>query len=129
MSLVIHRKLLLTALICLLLYQVGTWITVVAGAVWGAGAALIVAIVSYFCARLAKRGANSTLWFILPTLLFTGVPLCITVWRLFTTEADWMDAGLDLVPLLVGFVVPVTLLSVVYLDLRKKTLLADARSQ
>ncbi len=129
MSLVIHRKLLLTALICLLLYQVGTWITVVAGAVWGAGAALIVAIVSYFCARLAKRGANSTLWFILPTLLFTGVPLCITVWRLFNTEADWMDAGLDLVPLLVGFVVPVTLLSVVYLDLRKKTLLADARSQ
>ncbi len=129
MSLVIHRKLLLTALICLLLYQVGTWITVVAGAVWGAGAALIVAIVSYFCARLAKRGANSTLWFILPTLLFTGVPLCITVWRLFNTEADWMDAGLDLVPLLVGFVVPVTLLSVVYLDLRKKTLLADARSE
>lgn len=128
MSLVIHRKLLLTALICLLLYQVGTWITVVAGAVWGAGAALVVAIVSYFCARLAKRGANSTLWFILPTLLFTGVPLCIKVWRLFNTEADWMDAGLDLVPLLVGFVVPVALLSVVYLDLRKKTLLADAHS-
>jgi len=128
MSLVIHRKLLLTALICLLLYQVGTWITVVAGAVWGAGAALVVAIVSYFCARLAKRGANSTLWFILPTLLFTGVPLSIKVWRLFNTEADWMDAGLDLVPLLVGFVVPVALLSVVYLDLRKKTLLADAHS-
>lgn len=129
MSLVIHRKLLLTALICLLLYQVGTWITVVAGAVWGAGAALVVAIVSYFCARLAKRGANSTLWFILPTLLFTGVPLCIKVWRLFNTEADWMDAGLDLVPLLVGFVVPVALLSVVYLDLRKKTLFKDAHSQ
>lgn len=128
MSLVIHRKLLLTALICLLLYQVGTWITVVAGAVWGAAAALVVAIVSYFCARLAKRGANSTLWFILPTLLFTGVPLCIKVWRLFNTEADWMDAGLDLVPLLVGFVVPVAVLSVVYLDLRKKTLLADAHS-
>lgn len=47
MSLAINRKMILAAIICLLLYQVGTWITFVAGAVWGAGAAVIVAVVSY----------------------------------------------------------------------------------
>jgi hypothetical protein len=33
-----------------------------------------------------------------------------------------VDNLIDLVPLLVGFVIPVILLSAVYLDLRKKTL-------
>ena len=68
MSLSFNRKIILTAIICLLLYQVGTWITVIAGAVWGAGAAVVVAVVSYVCARMTKRGATSTIWFLIPTL-------------------------------------------------------------
>jgi hypothetical protein len=120
MSLSFNRKIILTAIICLLLYQVGTWITVIAGAVWGAGAAVIVAVVSYVCARLAKRGATSTIWFLIPTLLFTVVPLLAKAWSLFTSQTGIVDALIDLVPLLVGFVIPVGLLSTVYLDLRKK---------
>lgn len=123
MPLLIHQRLTLTAIICLLLYQVGTWITVLAGAVWGAGAAIIVAVVSYACARLAKRGATSTTWFLLPTLLFTVIPLLAKGWRLFTSQTGMVDILVELVPLLVGFVIPVALLSAVYLDLRKKTLL------
>lgn len=124
MSMAMHRKLILTALICLLLYQVGIWITMIAGAVWGAGAAIVVAVVSFVCARLAKRGATSTIWFLIPTLLFTVIPLLAKAWSLFTSQTGLMDALVDLVPLLVGFVIPVGLLSVVYLDLRKKTLLS-----
>jgi hypothetical protein len=120
MSLSFNRKIILTAIICLLLYQVGTWITVIAGAVWGAGAAVVVAVVSYVCARLAKRGATSTIWFLIPTLLFTVVPLLAKAWSLFTSQTGIVDALVDLVPLLVGFVIPVGLLSTVYLDLRKK---------
>lgn len=120
MSLSFNRKIILTAIICLLLYQVGTWITVIAGAVWGAGAAVVVAVVSYVCARLAKRGATSTIWFLIPTLLFTVVPLLAKAWSLFTSQTGIVDAMVDLVPLLVGFVIPVGLLSTVYLDLRKK---------
>jgi len=120
MSLSFNRKIILTAIICLLLYQVGTWITVIAGAVWGAGAAVVVAVVSYVCARLAKRGATSTIWFLIPTLLFTVVPLLAKAWSLFTSQTGIVDALVDLVPLLVGFVIPVGLVSTVYLDLRKK---------
>ncbi len=122
MTLAIHRKLILTAIICLLLYQVGAWITIVAGAVWGAGAAIVVAVVSYVCAQLAKRGATSTIWFLIPTLLFTVIPLFAKAWSLFTSQTGIVDTLIDLVPLLVGFVIPVALLSAVYLDLRKKTL-------
>jgi E3 ubiquitin-protein ligase DOA10 len=122
MSLSVNRKLVLTALICLLLYQVGTWITIVAGAVWGAGAAVIVAVVSYVSARLAKRGATSTIWFLVPTLLFTVIPLLAKFWSAFTSQTGIADMLLDLTPLLVGFVIPVILLSMVYLDLRKKSL-------
>lgn len=124
MSMAMHRKLILTALICLLLYQVGIWITMIAGAVWGAGAAIVVAVVSFVCARLAKRGATSTIWFLIPTLLFTVIPLLAKAWSLFTSQTGLMDALVDLVPLLVGFVIPVGLLSTVYLDLRRKTLLS-----
>jgi len=120
MSLAINRKMILAAIICLLLYQVGTWITFVAGAVWGAGAAVIVAVVSYVCARLAKRGATSTIWFLIPTLLFTVLPLLAKAWSLFNNQTGIADTLIDLVPLLVGFVIPVGLLSSVYLDLRKK---------
>lgn len=125
MQIAFHRKLILIAIICLLLYQVGTWITLVAGAVWGAGAAVIVAVVSYVCARLAKRGASSTIWFLIPTLLFTVMPLLAKGWSLFTSQTGIVDMLVDLVPLLVEFVIPVALLSMVYLDLRKKTILAD----
>ncbi|KQT41315.1 MULTISPECIES: hypothetical protein [unclassified Methylophilus] len=126
MSVSINRKLVLTALICLLLYQVGTWITVVAGAVWGAGAALVVAVVSYVSARLAKRGATSTIWFLVPTLLFTVIPLLAKLWSAFTSQTGIVDMLVDLIPLLVGFVIPVVLLSAVYLDLRKNKSLQDS---
>lgn len=121
MSLAFDRKLILATIICLLLYQVGTWITLVAGAVWGVGAAVIVALVTYVSARLAKRGATSTVWFLIPTLLFTVIPLLAKGWSLFTSQTGVVDMLVDLVPLLVGFVFPVGLLSCVYLDLRKKT--------
>ncbi|HSH86492.1 MAG: hypothetical protein ACAH08_08225 [Methylophilus sp.] len=122
MSESINRKLVLTAIICLLLYQVGTWITVIAGAMWGASAAVVVAVVSYVSARLAKRGATSTIWFLVPTLLFTVIPLLAKLWSAFTSQTGIADMLLDLTPLLVGFVIPVILLSMVYLDLRKKSL-------
>lgn len=120
MSVTSNRRLILTAIICLLLYQVGTWITIVAGALWGAGAAVIVAVVSYVCARLAKRGASSTIWFLVPTLLFTVIPLLATIWTAFTSQTGLVDMLVNVMPLLVGFVIPVGLLSLVYLDLRKR---------
>ena len=120
MSMTTQRKLSLTTIICLLLYQVGTWISLVAGAMWGAGSAVVVAVVSYFCARLARRGISSNVWFLMPTLLFTIIPLAVKLWAAWTRQASIMDMLVDLLPLLVGFVIPVVLLSIVYLRLRKQ---------
>lgn len=122
MSVATHRKLILAAIICLLLYQVGIWITLVAGAVWGAGSAVVVAVVSYLCARLARRGVSSSVWFLMPTLLFTVIPLAAKLWSAFSSQAGIVDMLIDLLPLLVGFVVPVVLLSIVYLQLRNQVL-------
>ncbi|SDK73739.1 hypothetical protein SAMN05192566_2296 [Methylophilus rhizosphaerae] len=120
MSVATHRKLILAAIICLLLYQVGIWITLVAGAVWGAGSAVVVAVVSYLCARLARRGVSSSVWFLMPTLLFTVIPLAAKLWGALSSQAGMVDMLIDLLPLLVGFVVPIVLLSIVYLQLRKQ---------
>jgi hypothetical protein len=81
--------------------------------------------VSYVCARPAKRGATSTIWFLIPTLLFTVIPLLAKAWSLLSSQTGMLDMLVDLVPLLVGFVIPVGLLSVVYLDLRKKSVLPE----
>lgn len=125
MSQTLISRFVLTAIICLLLYQVGIWIAAVAGAVWGAGSAVVVAVVSYVCARLARRGATSTIWFLIPTLLFTVIPILVKIWDAFTSQAGLLTIMIDMVPLLVGFVIPVVLLSMVYLDLRKKVPGAD----
>ena len=120
MTLATHRKLILAAIICLLLYQVGTWISLVAGAMWGAGSAVVVAVVSYLCARLARRGVSSSVWFLMPTLLFTVIPLAVKLWSAWSSQTGIVDMLMDLLPLLAGFVIPVVLLSIVYLQLRKQ---------
>ena len=121
MSLATMKTLVLTALICLLLFQVGSWISAVAGALWGASAAVIVAGVSFVCARLARRGGQVTFWFLLPTVLFTVVPVLVHLWSAWQGQATLLSLCMDLTPLLLGFVCPVALLAIVYLDLRNKT--------
>jgi hypothetical protein len=120
MGLSTNRTLVATAIACLLLYQVGTWIAAVAGGLWGAASALVVALVSFVSAKLARAGAASTGWFLVPTLLFTVIPLGARVWNALTRQTSAFDIVVDLTPMLVGFVIPVALLLLVYQDLRRR---------
>jgi len=80
-----------------------------------------VAIVSFFSARLARAGGKSSIWFLLPTILFTIVPLALKVWHTMSTDTGFLDHILSLAPFVVGFATPVVLLLVVYYELRRRT--------
>jgi len=112
------RRLVAAAIALLVIHQVGTWVYAAFGAAAGAVSAAVVAAVSFFSARMAQVGAGNTAWFLVPTLLFTALPLAAKVWNFLTVERGAWDAALDLAPFLAGFAAPVLLLLWVYLALR-----------
>jgi len=116
------RFLIAAVISMLLIFQTGTLISNVFGVAWGVATSVIVAVVSFFSARLAKAGGKSSFWFLLPTLLFTVGPIVMTVWRALTNETRWTDRLLSLAPFFVGFGLPIILLVLVYYELRKRTL-------
>ena len=120
MSDITLRRIVALVIAMLLVYQMGALITGLFGMAWGVVSALVVAGVTFFATRLAKAGGKSSIWFLLPTLLFTVVPLIITVWSTFTQDTGWLDRMASLVPFVLGFAGPVLLLLVVYYELRKR---------
>lgn len=122
MQLATLRRMVAAAIMLLLIYQVGTWITAFFGGFWGGVAAVVVLAVSLVCVRLAGFGAGNIAWVVVPTVLFLLVPLAIRLWSaLADKQATWIDRVIAITPLLVGFVIPVLLLLVVYAGLRRKT--------
>lgn len=123
MKLATLRKMVVTTIALLLIYQFGTWIAAFFGGFWGGLAAFVVAAVSFVCVRLAGSGAGNIAWFLVPSLLFTVVPLVARVWHVLTDkQSSWIDHVITITPFLVGFVIPVVLLLLVYTELRKRTL-------
>jgi hypothetical protein len=114
------RRLVVAATALLVIYQVGTWTHAVFGAVAGMLSAAVVAAVSFFSARVA-RGAGSTAWFVVPTLVFTVIPLAAKLWTLHATDASWWGRIVLLVPFLAGFALPVLLLLLVYAELHRRS--------
>lgn len=115
-------KLFVAAVISLLLiHQIGMLISGVFGMVWGLLASVIVAVVTFFSVRLAKAGGKGSFWFLLPTLLFTLVPIVIVMWRVFTRDTAWLDRLGSIGPFFVGFALPIILLLLIYFELRKRT--------
>ena len=115
------RHLVASAIALLLIFQIGTLISGLFGMVWGALSAVVVAGVTFFSVRLAKAGGKSSVWFLLPTLLFTILPVAITIWKTVTADVGWFDRLVALLPFLVGFLLPVLLLLLVYYELRTRT--------
>ena len=115
------RRLVAAAIALLVVHQVGTWVYAAFGAAAGILSGLAVAAVSFFSARMAQVGAGNTAWFLVPTLLFTALPLAAQVWRFLTVEQGAWDAVLALAPFVIGFAAPVLLLLWVYLALRGRT--------
>ncbi|MDO9224718.1 MAG: hypothetical protein Q8M09_03765 [Pseudomonadota bacterium] len=115
------KQLVALTIALLLLFQIAGMIAGFFGMAWGAVSALVVATISFFSMRLAKAGGKSSLWFLLPTLLFTLLPLTWTIWNAVTVETGWFERLVALTPFLVGFLLPVMLLLAVHHELRRRT--------
>jgi hypothetical protein len=115
------KRIIALVIALLLIHQIGTLISGLFGMVWGMLSVVVVAGVSFFSMRLAKAGGKSSAWFLLPTLLFTVVPLIISTWKTFAENTDWLERTLALAPFVFGFAAPVLLLLVVYYELRART--------
>ena len=115
------RYIIATVIALLLVYQIGTLIAGIFGTAWGAVSSVVVAAVSFFSARLARAGGTSSLWFLLPTLLFTIVPIGLKAWSAMMVETSWFDRLSGLAPFILGFGAPIILLLVVYYELRRRT--------
>ena len=99
------RRIVMLAITLLVLHAVGAW----SYSLLGVAAALAVAAVSIFSARLAGSGNDA--WFVVPTLLFTALPLAGRLWTLTRIEESWWTRTVEFSPFLIGFAAPVLLFS------------------
>ncbi len=116
------RYIIAAVIALLLVFQIGHLISGLFGLVWGALSALAVGAVSFLSARLAKSGVKSSFWFLLPTFLFTVIPIDFAVWKAMRSDARWLDLVAELAPFIVGFGAPIILLLIAYFELRRRTL-------
>ncbi len=115
------RKLVVIVITLLLIYQFGTWVASFLNGIWGALSAIFVAGVTFVSSRQARVGASNTGWFLVPTLLFTIIPLIAKVWDFLTGNSSLWDRIFKFTPFFVSFVLPIGILLVVYDELRKQT--------
>lgn len=115
------RYMIATAIALLLIFQIGSLVAAAFGIAWGLTSSAAVAAITLLAARQARAGGRTSLWFLLPTLLFTVVPTAVVIWRAFTAETSAWERIAGLAPFLVGFAGPMALLLLVYYELRRRT--------
>ena len=110
----------MVAIVLLVLHAVGTWAYSALGVAAAIVSALLVAAVSIFSARMARRGPGNNAWFVVPTVLFTALPLAARVFSLMSTQQSWWTRGVEFAPFLIGFAAPVLLLLLAYVELGRR---------
>ena len=110
-------------IVLLVLHAVGTWTYSTLGIAAAIVSAVLVGAVSIFAARMAVLGEGNNAWFVVPTLVFTAVPLAARMWTLLAIEQGWWTRAVDFAPFVIGFAGPVLLLLGAYLELggRRRT--------
>jgi hypothetical protein len=114
------RRAVVLAVALLVVYHVGVWAYSTFGVAAAIVSAALVAAVSAFSAHRAGGGPGNSSWFLVPTLLFTLLPLAANIWTFLTEEKSWWSRAVDFAPFLIGFAAPVLLLLVVYVELKKR---------
>ena len=94
------RRVIMVAIVLLVLHAVGTWTYAALGPAAAIVAAVLVGAVSVFSARMAGSGRGSHAWFVVPTAVFTAVPLAGRLWTLLTVEQSWWTRTVEFAPFL-----------------------------
>jgi hypothetical protein len=108
------------ATVLLVLHAVGSWAYSALGTPAALVSAGLVAAVSVFSARMAGLGEGNSAWFVVPTMVFTVLPLGARLWTLATAEEGWWARSIEFGPFLIGFAAPVLLLLTAYLELGRR---------
>jgi len=112
------RIVLVVAVILLVTSEILRWALGIFGAVGGGVGLVITAAVYIFCARKAKAGIKYNVWILAPTIIFVIIPTASKVWDFFTDpEPLLLERLWEYGPFLISFVLPVTLLLLVYIEL------------
>jgi hypothetical protein len=114
------RRLVMLATVLLVLHAVGSWAYSALGTPAALVSAGLVAAVSVFSARMAGLGEGNSAWFVVPTMVFTVLPLGARLWTLATAEEGWWARSIEFGPFLIGFAAPVLLLLTAYLELGRR---------
>ncbi len=115
------RIVLVVAVILLVTSEILRWAFGIFGAVGGGVGAIAIAAVYIFCARKARAGIKYNVWILAPTIIFVIIPTASKVWDFFTDpEPSLLERLWEYGPFLISFVLPVTLLLVVYVKLGKQ---------
>lgn len=109
------RRVVMAAIVLLVLHAVGTWAYAALGTAAAIASAALVAAVAILSARMAGQGNNA--WFVIPTVLFTALPLGARLWTLLAAEGAAWTRAVEFAPFLIGFAAPVVLLLIAYLEL------------
>lgn len=108
------------AIMLLVLHAVGAWCYAVLGMPGAVASTLLVVAVSVFAAHMARAGRGSTAWFVVPTLVFTALPLAARVWTVARVEEGWWPRAVELFPFVIGFAAPVLILLAAHLRLASR---------
>ena len=114
------RRVIMLAIVLLVLHAVGTWTYAALGPAAAIVAAVLVGAASVFSARMAGSGGGSHAWFVVPTAVFTAVPLAGRLWTLLTVEQSWWTRTVEFAPFVIGFAAPVLLLLFAYAELGRR---------
>jgi len=112
------RLLLVVAIALLVVSELGNWVAEAVdtsmGVVAGAVAAALYAVCGYRAKTASSEGAQA-FWIWLPTGTLSLVPVALRIWLVLDRPAaSGLEKTLALLPMAVSFVLPVTLLLVVY---------------
>jgi hypothetical protein len=110
----------MSTVVLLVLHAVGTWTYSALGVTAAIVAAVLVGAVSIFSARMAGLGQGNNAWFVVPTAVFTVLPLAARLWSLAAIEQSWWTRTVEFAPFVIGFAAPVLLLSMAYLELGRR---------
>lgn len=109
------KKIIILVIALLIFREFASFLAAVVGVVPALIGAILVLAVQLFLSRLKGKGFRHYAYVLIPTLIFTVIPIAMSVRKfLGISDRSFFGAMWDFIPLTVGFVLPVLLLLIVW---------------